>query len=526
MRVQGRQFDSENLYDELRELGGLPSGLKIAIVPISAHNPEFSHPGYHAYYDAMQLVKNAQRWGNPKACLKARAMLFEALTEYQKTAEETPIEQGICHHGLAEYYRFQGQDLSELSALLEAKKLYEDQDYLYGLYSVLPDLVDNYRRRHAVEKNSKLKQLMEEKIYSYCEEIESRLSDFRKVGLQEDAYFIGQGEVGYSSDQPIGTDNVHDCIAVAVQEPKSKKMALAHLDSMSDYKSLHDIFANLPEVAEGEQYKVRLIGARYAVTWRNKFTDISRKNIANCLNVLSEYPTEIISSQTGHTEQLSNFVVDPKDFSVNLNSAAIGRNEALQYSGSLLRKLPNRPLHQAFDLTKSLKRAPILIAAKEYHKFMDTALGESFVDLLQTVTEGSDHNSFQALSNAVSLYKFRQKLSARYEEILQEIEPRLSYLEQYDADYTESTASMFKGLIGGTGFHLGEGAEICDQPFLNCLKNDVLPVTETGEVGYHPGILMKFEHCDQPYQTLEKTFPRKAPARNRLMQFLGSRNRR
>jgi|GEM_PF-4726521 len=52
------------------------------------------------------------------------------------------------------------------------------------------------------------------------------------------ARIVEQRGIGFSADEPIGTQNVGNCVAVIARDPASGKTGLAHYDAFSKSDSL------------------------------------------------------------------------------------------------------------------------------------------------------------------------------------------------------------------------------------------------------------------------------------------------
>jgi hypothetical protein len=76
--------------------------------------------------------------------------------------------------------------------------------------------------------------------------------------IDKDAYRVEQREVGFSDKEKIGTDNLQQCIAIIVHDPKTKKTALAHFDRGTDPQSIsEDVIDKFPR---GNKLDLYLVG--------------------------------------------------------------------------------------------------------------------------------------------------------------------------------------------------------------------------------------------------------------------------
>ncbi|WP_339047634.1 hypothetical protein [Candidatus Mesenet endosymbiont of Phosphuga atrata] len=102
---------------------------------------------------------------------------------------------------------------------------------------------------------------------------ENRISD-------KEAYRINQGNVGFISNGKIGTNDVYDCVALIIQDKKSKKTALAHITTSTNQKFLPNILSYMP-VGEKE---VIMVGGQYMS---------GKYNVRYILSVLAKYQYDI-----------------------------------------------------------------------------------------------------------------------------------------------------------------------------------------------------------------------------------------
>ena len=127
------------------------------------------------------------------------------------------------------------------------------------------------------------------------------------------AYCVLQGQFTISAKELIGTINVHNCVCVIIHNPESKETALAHIDSLTNLESLHNIMKQL-NYNNSTQYQVRIIGARYYNCNNQHLKDTSQNNLKKVFNFLSQYNVNIISADICNFNQHTNIVVNPQTF--------------------------------------------------------------------------------------------------------------------------------------------------------------------------------------------------------------------
>ncbi|WP_339046309.1 hypothetical protein [Candidatus Mesenet endosymbiont of Agriotes lineatus] len=93
----------------------------------------------------------------------------------------------------------------------------------------------------------------------------------------EEAYIVAQGEVGFSSNQKMGTYAFFDCIALVIQDFNSKKTALIHVD----WGVTEDHLSNLLKYMPTGSKRVVLMGAQG--------NGNSQKNLEKIIRALLKY---------------------------------------------------------------------------------------------------------------------------------------------------------------------------------------------------------------------------------------------
>lgn len=178
------------------------------------------------------------------------------------------------------------------------------------------------------------------------------------------AYDLQQGEVDYQadrveqhevgfSDKKIGTDNIQQCVAVILHDPITKKTALAHVDKLTETKSLADV---IEKFGKGTQLNAYLVGGRDRSAQSKSISD---SNIARVMEELGKHATvDIKSADIGDKSAPSGIVFDPQ--TATLSHAVPGKHHETTSARKLLHNL-KPPLNFAFDLTKSPEmQGPVL----------------------------------------------------------------------------------------------------------------------------------------------------------------------
>lgn len=190
----------------------------------------------------------------------------------------------------------------------------------------------------------------------------------RQGGVAPDAHRIEEGEVGFSSHERIGTDNVSQCVAIIAQDPITLKTGVAHLDNQIDVTSLDHFFEQIGE----NRLKIRLVGARFHSDER------SRQNIKAVMDYLKHVDADLISADIYASNcGPSALVVNPLTFQLEEKVPTYpSGNEAA--SNAILSFTPHgKPLITQFDYTLAKDRAPIHMSRQALEEFREHYVGKT-----------------------------------------------------------------------------------------------------------------------------------------------------
>ncbi len=193
------------------------------------------------------------------------------------------------------------------------------------------------------------------------------------------AHRIEQGGIGFSADEPIGTEHVGNCVAVIARDPTTGKTGLAHYDALSTQESLQSLFDRLPE----GNLDVVIIGAMYHenAMGNDYLQKTSASNLDDVLHFLSSKNVNIIGVRISDPQQPTNFIVDPKDFSFHPVSPNIPNSDKdLAFARKFLTG-QKQPLTIEFDMTESKERFPYFLDETQVQNINDHVKGKSFAEV-------------------------------------------------------------------------------------------------------------------------------------------------
>ncbi|GAB5388904.1 MAG: hypothetical protein Alpg2KO_18720 [Alphaproteobacteria bacterium] len=196
----------------------------------------------------------------------------------------------------------------------------------------------------------------------------ARLARLRRAAVeaykrkQGDAYskaiLIGEGECGIATPGTlIGTDNVQDCVVLALRDPSSGACLLAHVAGYNQTYSANDLRNLMPLPADGRRLEARLIGAR-PTGW----------GVLNLQRVFSAMrltdSIRLLSADIADGRFPSAFVLDTGSFSLRRAVPTATRQDKLVANSRGMLGENNRPLDLVFDNRDDLGFRPWLVTRR------------------------------------------------------------------------------------------------------------------------------------------------------------------
>jgi hypothetical protein len=139
--------------------------------------------------------------------------------------------------------------------------------------------------------------------------------------LDTNARYVAQSEVGFSSHQAIGTDNIRECIVLALRD-STGRVALAHIDYSTDANSLDAILKHLN--TDGP-IKAKVVGGDTA-------SPEGLRNIDIADTFLQANNIDVVAANVGGGH-VSAIVVDPQTFEIKNAVPMQGRAESALQNG-------------------------------------------------------------------------------------------------------------------------------------------------------------------------------------------------
>ncbi|MER2519957.1 MAG: hypothetical protein ABTQ34_04620 [Bdellovibrionales bacterium] len=339
--------------------------------------------------------------------------------------------------------------------------------------------------------------------------------------INSEAFRVEQGEVGFSSYQLIGTDNVHDCLCVVVFDPLTRKTALAHIDYLTSAESMQCIFDRLPtRKSNSPHFLVRLLGARFSNNneesrfWKNR----SEENIQKVIQYLDGQNVEIVSAALGNKDQPTSMVVDPETFEITEEVPGIlNRNWQLANALPLVRSA-NAPLRIAFDLTVSQERAPILLTVDEVATLRKRFEGKTELEIYEWVRDHRQCNSHQYPVTVEFAVLLAETHKAALEGVAEKVDEKIASLAKAGFQVETGTREEIVETISRGAIHLGEGSENANAPLIELIEKNQLFAIKGKRCAANLKVLKSVEFAGQPYERIEQKYRKPSPERTNYTQ--------
>lgn len=331
--------------------------------------------------------------------------------------------------------------------------MYRDMD---KMYSAVIDTIRGYRFKYDQQNAEKYERIAEDiiaKIPSVASSVEGE--------KDPKAHRIEEAEYGFSSDEPIGTDRVSQCLTLVAQSAngKDKKTGLVHIDREIDLTTLNRFFSHFPD----GPLKMRVVGARFDSDLR------SLENIVNTVRTVKDTEIDIISADTwGGDKGPSAVVVDPKTFEIKEAVPGVPNPNYDISNGIVLFTSSGKPLVKCFDFTESPLRAPIFLDSKAV-----AMLRGEYLD--RTLTEIDDIMHKYAVQDRALMVGHLRGLIKEYRKALAPLEEHLeARINQIKRQFPMTEEPMFeeaRRTIINSEIYIGENAEKANKPLINAINN-------------------------------------------------------
>jgi len=524
MLINGKPASIKDLDTLMEELNGLPTGFSCRNTNIMDTTYDSDNDSYKHHCNGMETYEKWQK-------TKESHLLEEALQHFKSAAEASehegnPVAQANDLSNYGGIARLANRSEDGILAFEKALEIYKNEGDINNTYRDLGCL------HEAIRETTKQKDtagLTEE-----AGEFRQRLRPLRKQSINiahkrngesgnPKAYRVEQGEIGFSSDQPIGTDNVNDCICIIIRDPNTQKTALAHVDVATDIQSLQNVFDRLPT---NSPLQARLIGARFADdpnTQNFEFKN-SIKNIKKISGFLGNHNIEVLSADLLNQEQPTSIVVDPKTFEITEEIADIKNPNMYLSNAKPIVKSWGTPLHIAFDLTVSKERVPVILNKSAVKTLRNRYVGKTDDQIYEYFDKNYQFSDKQFPNVVEHVILLAEAYENSLEYILDKLNKKIISLAENGIEISNYSKYMAIETIQNGEIHLGEGAELANQPLVDFIENKLFTIRDDMYISDING-LSNFHFPEQPYEMIEKSIKNPESFQAKLTQEKNTNNR-
>lgn len=497
MLIGGKKSSRFNALN-IRAIKNLPSGFdekenqKLENVDVTGSTkPDSLYMKGFSAYKRYKIIP----W---KKFLRDTVKNFSKAVEELKNAEERDARKlGSFQRDLAIAYTELGDKERAIELLIQARQNFEESNDIVNFYYssdhahnlIMEVIIENVELK---DKYSKLANDLRKSVVSNYSYREGSLED-------KNAYRIEQGELGFSSKEPMGTDNLQSCSCIILRDAITKKTALAHFDHGTKTDSLDLMFSRLPK---NNQLESKLFGTR-GNNWNKK---TSQANLNKVSKYLKDKNVNVLSSDVLEDEEhISSLTVYPETFEVKALSPSKNSQdkEIATFKAQLLH---DKPIRVAFDLTTTKERAPVLLTKTAVEEIRDRYLGKSDIDIYlyeRDVEESKADTTYEVAKSIIITNEYEKQFNA----IATILEEKFKEFEEKGLNPRGEVNRNFLNALAEAPIHIGINAEIANKPLVDFIKNDLFKYNEKDkEATGNLSNLYNFSFPEQPFTSIEAEF--------------------
>lgn len=518
MYIQGKEVrvTEETLPGIFKSLDALPSGFGKRAPNYGKIRLDPDDPDDRRFQNALTLMNQFLLTGQPDDGAAAALRLYEAEKAYKQSGNvllngeallnyAVVLQRSGDHASAIEYYD------TAIDLLLSAGR--KDRAF-YGIQQ--NHLAVATRLHMEEEAGNKLKAAELRGKLGTLHELAFRLAPtVLGESVNAEAYGVEEGEVGFSSSQLIGTSVIGDCLTLVIQDPQSKKTAVAHIHGNIEPESYRLLTEGLPNEGTPEQpLKARLIGALYvradkAEGQNEALAKRSLNTLGNILKFLDGKNVDIVSADVFDPLQPTCVVVDPKTFALVEEAPGKPNPNAILIAGKNYLSQTSCPLHLAFDLTQSEERAPIFLDEQTISFLQDMVCARTPLQLVETFRDqGVPSRSY--LCFMASIHALGKAYTEACNPISAIITNRL-LADDGDLQISLEDFAVFIDALRTLPLYVGTNASIVNEPLIDFIDKDLFNKKDSEALDLDA--LRAFRFAGQPYDAISVQ-SKKPPARS------------
>lgn len=304
---------------------------------------------------------------------------------------------------------------------------------------------------------------------------------FKETGFfqNKNAYVIEQGEFGISNGIPMGTYNLHTCIALSVFDDNGNGM-LAHIDPSMNFQEVEGV---LRQYFNCDSLSAILVGASFY----SPNPQVAYGNLYNVLNFLSEIKANICAMSLGYNAFPSSIVFHPADGSISEEyPAKLNVDQKIAQIASSSISSGVRMTNFSLNLINDAQRVPVFFSKKDVMR-INMLIGSNIWDIYNNRVSSISNQSMIAIIDSLmktkevyfeTIEKISQIIKNRIDDILNTgilLAPWDSYGEDLDA-----IPKIFQFIIHTLPLYLGENSMQYNAPLIEFINEDLYEIYENG----------------------------------------------
>lgn len=529
MLVNGTRANVKDLDKLIEQLNALPSGFQ-------SRNINPTSVSYNSQSEGYQLNQDGITAYNKWQSSKDTADLEVALEAFKKAADASLRENNLPARAndLSNYgqiCRLAGRSEQGMPALEEAIQIHEQQGHVDNLYRDLGNLHASLLDVIQVKQNDGLTEEADQlraRLRPLRQSSANLISRNKGETINPEAHRVEQGEIGLSSDKPIGTDNVNDCVCVVLRDPHTKKTAIAHIDASTGISSLQVLLDRMPDRKPPDKpLEARLIGARFKDDPNEaRFrVDNAKQNIRKIVEFLDDRHVDVLSAAILDPSQPTSIVVHPETFEIVEETPGVPNPNMHLGNGKPLITNWGKPLHLSFDLTSSMERAPIILQGSEIMTLRDRYAGKSDDEIYAWFKKNTQYSDGQLPVVVELAVILGEEYKKSVDQVISKLDEKIAALGEKGVTIADFDREKAVKIISEGAIHLGHGAEKANQPLVDFIENKLFSV-ERGHA-YISDLegLRNFCFPNQPYETIEESVESPSSFQAKLAQRAGNQRR-
>jgi chemotaxis receptor (MCP) glutamine deamidase CheD len=478
MLIGGRHVDIDmsDLDAVVSTLNKLSTGFPRRNLKIT--KPDFGSSGNEANRYHKRGAEAYQRWNKTNNPDDLDEALQSFLCSAQESGKKGYLSAQACslynYGSLCRMAGISEQGIPMLEDALSLEKREGNCDRLLTnvgeLYAAICDTIIEKERKKMTQEAV----LLKDKLASLGRMAVDFISRDRGESVNPKAYRVEQAEIGFSDKEPIGTDNIRNCVCVIVRDPETHKTALAHVDAKTDISSLQQIFDQMPK---GKTLDVKLVGAVYGAESNVKGAKSSRENLDGVMRFLGTKDVNIVSADVFNKNQPSAVVVDPETFELFEEVPGVSNPDKSLVAGKCWADSWGRPLHVAFDLTVSKDRAPVLLSSEVVRNLRGRYRLQDEYEIACWYRDHTFISKKQLPASVECLSQVSQAYKKSVGYVLDALDQKIVELENRGVHLDWSQRDKAVLGIRKHEIYVGHGAKEANQPLIDFINNDLF-VTE------------------------------------------------